>query len=99
MDCHMPVMDGFDATREIRVQESVMSLERLPIIALTAVAADDERQQCLSAGMDDVLSKPFTADQLLLAVVQAVRPVREPARHAGALDLRLPLHGSGLSPA
>ncbi|HEV8314523.1 MAG TPA: ATP-binding protein [Burkholderiaceae bacterium] len=99
MDCHMPVMDGFDATREIRVQESVMSLERLPIIALTAVAADGERQQCLSAGMDDVLSKPFTADQLLLAVVQAVRPVREPARHAGALDLRLPLHGSGLSPA
>ena len=50
--------------------------------------------------MDDVLSKPFTADQLLLAVVQAVKPSREPAlvaARSAAPDLRLPLHGNGFS--
>jgi CheY-like chemotaxis protein len=79
MDCHMPLMDGFDATREIRGHEGVMNLERVPIVALTAVAADDERRQCLSAGMDDVLSKPFTADQLLLTVAQCLGPRRVPS--------------------
>jgi CheY-like chemotaxis protein len=55
MDCQMPVLDGFEATRRIRA----MSCRRTPIIALTAGAADRERQLAIEAGMDDFLSKPI----------------------------------------
>jgi two-component system, sensor histidine kinase and response regulator len=60
MDCQMPVMDGLEATRRIRACES----GRLPIIAMTAGAFQDDRQACLSAGMDDFLPKPWTAEEL-----------------------------------
>jgi two-component system, sensor histidine kinase len=98
MDCHMPLMDGFEATREIRVQESVMSLEHVPVIALTAVAAEEERRQCLAAGMDDVLSKPFSADQLLAAVAQVVKAPREAMAAADQARGRalMSVHGGGL---
>ena len=56
MDCQMPVMDGFEATRQIRKKESDGA--RIPIIALTANTENDNRQICLDAGMDDMLSKP-----------------------------------------
>jgi CheY-like chemotaxis protein len=55
MDCQMPVLDGFEATRRIRA----MNCRRVPIIALTAGAADTERQLAIDAGMDDFLSKPI----------------------------------------
>jgi signal transduction histidine kinase/ActR/RegA family two-component response regulator len=55
MDCQMPVLDGFEATRRIRS----MNRRRMPIIALTAGAADTERQLAIDAGMDDFLSKPI----------------------------------------
>jgi signal transduction histidine kinase/DNA-binding NarL/FixJ family response regulator len=68
MDCHMPRMDGYEATRQIRRQERLLSLAHLPIVALTATASDTERQGCLDAGMDDYLSKPCTLENLREAV-------------------------------
>ncbi len=64
MDCQMPVMDGFEATRKIREKETSHQLTHIPVIALTANAIVGDREICLAAGMDDYLSKPFTAEQL-----------------------------------
>lgn len=64
MDCRMPTMDGMAATREIRTQERALGLPRLPVIALTASTCAISRDQCLSAGMDDFLSKPYTQQEL-----------------------------------
>ena len=64
MDCRMPTMDGMAATREIRAQEPSLGLARVPVIALTATTSDTNRQQCLKAGMDDVMSKPYTREDL-----------------------------------
>jgi CheY-like chemotaxis protein len=58
MDCHLPELDGFEATRQIRKLGGPAA--RVPIIALTASAYEADRQRCLDAGMDDFLAKPIT---------------------------------------
>jgi len=65
MDCQMPEMDGFEATKAIRVHESKHGLKRTPIIAFTANAMQGDKEACLDAGMDDYISKPVNAKTLL----------------------------------
>jgi len=64
MDCQMPVMDGYEATRILRAREKKTGGKRLAVVALTANAMEGDIDSCLAAGMDDYLSKPFTIGKL-----------------------------------
>ena len=64
MDCQMPVLDGYSATRRWREQEAAQGRTRLPIVAMTANAMAGDRERCLQAGMDDYLSKPVNRESL-----------------------------------
>ena len=80
MDCQMPVMDGYEATRHIRAQELADARPRTPIIALTANALSSDRERCLAAGMDAYVSKPLREEDLMTALA------RLPPTPSGQLD-------------
>jgi len=70
MDLHLPVLDGYAATAQIRQREAAQKLPRVPIIALTADAYEEIHDQCLAAGMDDFVTKPVSLTALKLALSQ-----------------------------
>jgi CheY-like chemotaxis protein len=67
MDCQMPEMDGYEATRRIR-NHFLIQLRDIPIVAMTANAIKGDREKCLEAGMDDYVSKPLNLETLSLAI-------------------------------
>lgn len=74
MDCHMPVMDGLEATEELRRWEVSTGRQRIPIIALTADVRKGIQEQCSAAGMDGYLSKPFSQSALATTLGQWLDP-------------------------
>ena len=76
MDCQMPVMDGFEATRRLRA-DTTPGL-RVPVIALTANAMRGDRERCLAAGMDDYVAKPIRLADLRAVILRWLAPQRPP---------------------
>ncbi|KAL4158384.1 hypothetical protein PRNP1_004160 [Phytophthora ramorum] len=73
MDCEMPVMNGYSATKAIREFECENDLPRIPVLGLTAYAMSGDRQKCLNAGMDEFMVKPISKNSLLKAIRQWMR--------------------------
>jgi signal transduction histidine kinase/CheY-like chemotaxis protein len=74
MDCQMPEMDGFDATRLIRAEEALRNHPRTPIIAMTANALAGDRDKCLQSGMDDFLTKPIDIEAVFAVFRRWTQP-------------------------
>ena len=72
MDCQMPIVDGYEATRQIRTMESKVD-RRVPIVAMTANASETDREACLDAGMDDFVAKPITETELVETIKRNIR--------------------------
>jgi signal transduction histidine kinase/DNA-binding NarL/FixJ family response regulator len=78
MDCQMPVLDGFQAAREIRRIESLSKTDPVRIIAVTANAMAGDMEKCIAAGMDDYLRKPYKGEQLNAALIRVLQPGEAP---------------------
>ncbi|CAI5706458.1 unnamed protein product [Peronospora farinosa] len=68
MDCEMPIMNGYESTRNIRIFEKQHDLPRIPIIGVTAYAMSGDRKKCLDAGMDEFIVKPISKNELRKAI-------------------------------
>lgn len=79
MDLQMPMMDGLEATRRLRQRESEMGRPRVPVIAMTARAMNEDREQCFAAGMNGYLSKPIDQNALFDVLAQCGGPATSPA--------------------
>lgn len=92
MDCQMPVMDGFEATRRIR-QAEMANGRHVPIVAVTANAMPGDRERCLDAGMDDYLAKPFYPEAFFSVVnrwlTQSASPPPLPGMREKVIDFTL----------
>jgi PAS domain S-box-containing protein len=88
MDCQMPEMDGYEATRQLREAASGVRNPKIPVVALTAHALATDRAKCLAAGMDDYLTKPINPAQLQRALSRSLPPNHEFANRPGADDVQ-----------
>jgi PAS domain S-box-containing protein len=88
MDCMMPVMGGFEATTMIRDPLSSVRNHHIPVIALTANAFKSDREKCLSAGMNDYLSKPFEIEELQRLLSKWLSPEEEIRQEPSTADNR-----------
>jgi signal transduction histidine kinase/ActR/RegA family two-component response regulator len=79
MDCFMPEMDGFEATRQLRQLEASGTVPRTPVIALTAAASAADRERCFAAGMDDFVPKPILEGELERALGKVFAPPSPPS--------------------
>ncbi|WP_221794094.1 ATP-binding protein [Oceanobacter mangrovi] len=85
MDCHMPGLDGYEATRQIRQLENSLQLEETPVVALTAAAMSGEKEKCLACGMNDYISKPLDPARLY-EVLKRYLTIRESNASAMVAD-------------
>ena len=70
MDCHLPEMDGYETSRQIRKRDSAVRNPDIPIVATTAAAMDSDRRKCIAAGMNGYVSKPLRIDALERAIAE-----------------------------
>jgi CheY-like chemotaxis protein len=90
MDCEMPVLDGYEATRQIRNEASPVRWHGIPIIAMTAHTEAEEREKCAIAGMNDFITKPVDVPTLVATIGRVMSTVTIPGRQVPGTTAKLP---------